>query len=41
MLLEKDTHALLSEKFKAKVKDEVRASGIEWDLSEVEKALEK
>ena len=32
---------MLSEKFKAKIKDEEKASGIERDLSEVEKALEE
>ena len=31
----------MSEKFKAKTKDELKASGIECDLSEVEKALEE
>ena len=34
-------YTLLSEKFKAKMKDEERASGIECDLSEVVKALEE
>ena len=31
----------MSEKFKAKIKDEEKASGIECGLSEVEKALEE
>ena len=39
MLLERDT--LLSENFKAKMKDEEKASGIKCGLSEVEKALEE
>ena len=35
----RERYALLSEKFKAKMKDEEMASGIECDLSEVENAL--
>ena len=37
----RERYTLLSEKFKAKMKDEERASGIECDLSEVVKASEK
>ena len=37
----RERYTLLSEKFKAKMKDEERASGIECDLSEVVKALEE
>ena len=37
----REKYTLLSEKFKAKIKDEEKASGIERDLSEVEKALEE
>ena len=37
----RERYTLLSEKFKAKMKDEEKASGIECDLSEVEKALEE
>ena len=37
----RERYTLLSEKFKAKMKDEERASGIERDLSEVVKALEE
>ena len=39
MLLERYT--LLSEKFKAKMKEEEKAIGIECDLSEVKKILEE
>ncbi|CAH3039182.1 unnamed protein product [Porites lobata] len=37
----RERYTLLSEKFKAKMKDEEKASGIECDLSDVEKALEE
>ena len=37
----RERYTLLSEKFKAKMKDEERASGIECDLSEVVKTSEK
>ena len=37
----RERYTLLSEKFKAKMKDEEKASGIERDLSEVVKALEE
>ena len=37
----RERYTLLSDKFKAKMKDEEKASGIECDLSEVEKALEE
>ena len=37
---DREKYTLLSEKFKAKMKDEEKAIGIECDLSEVEKALE-
>ena len=37
----RERYTLLSEKFKAEMKDEERESGIECDLSEVEKALEE
>ena len=37
----RERYTLLSEKFKAKMKDEEMASGIECDLSDVEKALEE
>ena len=37
----REKYTLLSEKFKAKIKDEEKTSGIECDLSEVEKALEE
>ena len=37
----RERYTLLSEKFKVKMKDEEKASGIECDLSEVEKALEE
>ena len=37
----RERYTLLSEKFKAEMKDEERASGIECDLSEVVKALEE
>ena len=33
----REIYTLLSEKFKAKMKDEAKASGIECDLSDVEK----
>ena len=36
-----ESYALLSAKFKGKVKDKEKASGIECDLSEVEKALKE
>ena len=37
----RERYTLQSDKFKAKMKDEEKASGIECDLSEVEKALEE
>ena len=37
----RDRCTLLSEKSKAKMKDEEKVSGIECDLSEVEKAMEE
>ena len=37
----RERYTLLSENFKAKMKDEEKASGIECDLSEAEKALEE
>ena len=37
----RERYTVLSEKFKSKMKDEEKASGIECDLSEVEKALEE
>ena len=37
----RERYTLLREKFKAKMKDEEKASGIECDSSEVEKALEE
>ena len=37
----RERYTLLSKKFKAKIKDEEKASGIECDLTEVEKALEE
>ena len=37
----RERYTLLSEKFKAKMKDEEKASESECDLSEVEKALEE
>ena len=37
----RERYTLLSEKFKAKMKDEEKASGIECDLTGVEKALEE
>ena len=37
----REKYTLLSEKCKAKIKDEEKTSGIECDLSEVEKALEE
>ena len=37
----RERYSLLSEKFKAKMRQEEKASAIETDLSEVEKALEE
>ena len=37
----RERYTLLSEKFKAKMRDEEQASGVETDSSEVEKALEE
>ena len=37
----REKYTLLSEKFKATIKDEEKASGIERDLSEMERALEE
>ena len=37
----RERYSLLSEKFRAKMRQEEKASGIETDLSEVEKALEE
>lgn len=37
----RERYTLMSEKIKAKMRDEEKASGIEGDLSEVEKALEE
>ena len=37
----RERYTLMSEKIKAKMRDEEKASGIECDLSEVEKALEE
>ena len=37
----RERYTLLSDKFRAKIRDEEKASGIDTDLSEVEKALEE
>ena len=36
----RERYTLLSDKFRAKIRDEEKASGIDTDLSDVEKALE-
>ena len=37
----RERYTLLSDKFRAKMRDEEKASGIDTDLSDVEKALEE